>query len=127
MGSASTPPSGLRILIVEDEAVVAMMLEDILIELGHQVVGPVSRVSKALEIVQDTPLDLALLDIQVAGSEVFPVAEFLDERRIPFIFTSGYGRTGLRGSFRDRPVLQKPFSVKSLSDILESVLQKKKL
>jgi CheY-like chemotaxis protein len=124
MGSAATPPKR-RILVVEDEAIVAMMLDDILTELGHQVVGPIHRVNKALEIAQNEPLDMALLDVHVAGTEVYAVAERLEERHIPFVFTTGYGKIGLRESFRDKPVLQKPFSVKSLSDILATVFKEK--
>jgi CheY-like chemotaxis protein len=125
MGSISIPPTGLRILVVEDEAIVAMMLEDILTELGHHVVGPIHRVNKALEIAQNDPIDIALLDVQVAGTEVYAVAERLAERRIPFVFTTGYGKRGLRESFSGRPVLQKPFSVKSLSDILTTIINEK--
>jgi CheY-like chemotaxis protein len=125
MGSVSTPPTGLRILVVEDEAIVAMMLDDILTELGHHVVGPVHRVNKALEIAQNEPIDIALLDVHVAGAEVYEVAERLEARHIPFVFTTGYGKMGLREAFSGRPVLQKPFSVKSLSDILATVLNGK--
>jgi CheY-like chemotaxis protein len=126
MGSVSTPRPGLRILVVEDEVIVAMMLEDILTELGHHVVGPIHRVNKALEIAQNDPIDIALLDVHVAGAEVYAVAERLEARHIPFVFTTGYGKAGLRDAFSARPVLQKPFSVQSLSDILATALNEKK-
>jgi CheY-like chemotaxis protein len=123
MGSDDAPTAGLRILVVEDEAMVAMMLEDILSELGHTVVGPVHRMPKAIELCETELLDFALLDVHVAGEEVYAAADRLIGRGVPFVFTTGYGKRGLKEGYRDQPILQKPFSVKDLSEILANIIQ----
>ncbi|HET7634418.1 MAG TPA: response regulator [Burkholderiales bacterium] len=108
-GQPDTFPAGLRVLLVEDESVVAMLLEDILGELGCKVVGPVARVDKAIEMAQHETLDAAILDVNLNGHDVYPVADALAARSIPFIFATGYGRDSLRPPYDDRPLLQKPF------------------
>lgn len=119
-------PAGLRILVVEDESVIAMLLEDILTQFGHQVVGPVARLGKAVELAHHEALDMAILDVNLNGQEVYPVAEALAKREIPFVFASGYGKSSLRTPFGDRPVLTKPFQWRDLSMILARVEQAKK-
>jgi CheY-like chemotaxis protein len=127
MDHDGAPPASLRILVVEDEAMVAMMLDDILSELGHRVLGPVHRLPKALELSEKEEIDFALLDVHVAGEEVYAVADRLIARGVPFAFTTGYGRRGLREGYQDQPILQKPFSMKDLSGILTTVILTKKL
>lgn len=100
---------GLRVLLVEDEIVIAILLEDMLAELGHTVIGPVARIDKAVEMAQGETLDLAILDVNLDGKEIYPVAEVLDARGIPFLFSTGYGNGGLRALYRNRPILSKPF------------------
>jgi DNA-binding NtrC family response regulator len=116
--------AGLRVLVIEDETLVAMLLEDMLSDVGCQVVGPVPRVSKALEIVTDpaVALDVAILDVNVAGEEVFPVAEALAGRGVPFAFATGYGDSGVRDPWRNRPVLQKPFRQEQITAVLVRAL-----
>jgi CheY-like chemotaxis protein len=109
--------SGRRVLLVEDEIMVALLLEDMLAELGHTVVGPVARLERALEMAQLEPLDVAILDVNINGSEVYPVAEALAARDIPFAFVTGYGGKGLRTLYRDRPTLQKPFRRSDLQEL----------
>jgi CheY-like chemotaxis protein len=109
---------GLRILLVEDEIMVALLLEDMLSELGHAVIGPVSRIDKAVEMAQEETLDLAILDVNLDGKEVYPVAEALDARGIPFVFSTGYGNGGLHAAYRDRPTLSKPFLRRDLLQAL---------
>jgi CheY-like chemotaxis protein len=109
---------GLRVLLVEDEILVALLLEDMLAELGHTVVGPVARLDKALEMAKQEAVDLAILDVRISGQEVYPVAETLTARGIPFIFSTGYGIRGLRLPYRGRPVLQKPFRRHDLQEAL---------
>jgi CheY-like chemotaxis protein len=104
-----TFPSGLRVLLVEDESVVAMLVEDILGELGCEVIGPVAQISKAVEMARHESLDAAILDVNLNGHDVYPVADALAARNIPFIFATGYGRDSLRPPYDDRPLLQKPF------------------
>jgi CheY-like chemotaxis protein len=106
---AAAFPSGLRVLLVEDESVVAMLIEDILRELGCELVGPVAQLHKAVEMARHESLDAAILDVNLNGHDVYPVADALAARGIPFIFATGYGRDSLRPPYDDRPLLQKPF------------------
>lgn len=100
---------GLRVLVVEDEMFVALHLEDLLVSFGCSVAGPVARVQKAIEMAESEALDLAILDVNIDGREVYPVADALARRGIPFIFVTGYGRSGIRPAYHDRPILPKPF------------------
>ncbi|WP_029011231.1 response regulator [Azospirillum halopraeferens] len=110
--------SGLRVLLVEDEAMVAMMLEDMLGDLGCRIIGPAASVAAALELAADPALDGAILDVNVGGEPIYPVAEALTARGIPFVFTTGYGAADIDARFADAPALQKPFSPPSLYDAL---------
>jgi len=102
---------GRRILVVEDEALVAMLLETMLEDMGFSPVGPVGDIDAALDVLSnDTQLDGALLDVNVAGREVFPVASALKAKGIPFIFSTGYGEGGLPEAWRGHPTIQKPFT-----------------
>lgn len=102
---------GRRILVVEDESLVAMLLETILDDLGCETVGPVSSVAEALDVVAARDdLDGGLLDVNVAGVEIFPVAEALAARNLPFVFSTGYGEGGLPDEWKGRITLQKPFT-----------------
>ncbi len=100
---------GLRVLLVEDENMVALLLEDFLAELGHTVVGPVARLDKALETAQREAFDIAILDVNINGEESYPIADALAARGIPFIFATGYDKKSLSAPYSDRPTLQKPF------------------
>src|SRR5271155_2223369 len=94
--------AGMRILVVEDEMMVAMMLEDMLTDLGCEVIKA-GRVAKAFQLIATGGIDCAILDINVAGEPVYPVAQELEELGIPFIFSSGYGAGGLAAKYSDRP------------------------
>ena len=110
--------AGKRVLVVEDELLVALLVEDTLAEAGCIVVGPFARVRDALAAVQAETVDVALLDVNVAGERVFPVAYALEERGVPFLFLTGYGEAALP---RDRPgwdACSKPFYPKQLTDEL---------
>ena len=117
--------TGLRILVVEDEAAISLLLEDMLLDFGCEVIGPVARLSMALETVKQQEIDLAILDVNVAGEPIYPVAEALAQRSVPFVFSTGYGSTGIRDTFRDRPVLQKPFAQQDLKQKLLLALGEK--
>ncbi len=110
--------NGLRILVVEDEAAISLLLEDMLLDFGCEVIGPAARLSAALEAVEREAVDLAILDVNVAGEPIYPEAEALVQRRVPFVFSTGYGSAGIKDAFRDRPVLQKPFAQHDLKQKL---------
>ena len=117
-------PSG-RVLIVEDETMVSMLLEVMLEELGYEVVGPAPGLDKALALAQETVFDVAILDVNLNGRETYPVANVLRERGIPFVFASGYGERGIAESFRGSPVLSKPFQIDDLDRAVAAVLQRR--
>jgi CheY-like chemotaxis protein len=110
--------NGLRVLVVEDEAAISLLLEDMLLDFGCEVVGPAARLAAALEAVERETLDLAILDVNVAGEPIYPVAEALLRRQVPFVFSTGYGSAGIKDTYRDRPVLQKPFAQHDLKQKL---------
>lgn len=105
---------GKRILVVEDDELVAMMVEGMLADIGCEVCGFARSVPEALEIVETLPMDIALLDVNLAGQRVFPVAEALSLKNIPFIFSSGYGAAGVPEEYRSAPVIPKPFRLEEL-------------
>ncbi|NBW08555.1 MAG: response regulator [Caulobacteraceae bacterium] len=114
---------GRTILVVEDESLVAMLLETILEDMGCTPLGPISTVEEALKVVAgDAPFDGALLDVNVAGKEVFPVAAALKERGVPFVFSTGYGEGGLPEEWRGQPTLQKPFTEDAVQHALMKAL-----
>ncbi|MGC1887475.1 MAG: response regulator [Stellaceae bacterium] len=109
-------PAGLRILVVEDEMLIAILIEDMLQELGCHVVGPVSRLDAAMRLAHEEPLDAAILDVSIRGGQVYPVAEKLLARNIPFVLASGYADWALPESLRDQPRLTKPFRQHDLEE-----------
>ena len=113
---------GLRVIVVEDETLVAILLEDMLADLGCEVLWTAHRVPRALDLVAQSAPDAAVLDVNIAGDEVYPVAEALAGRNIPFVFATGYGARGLKESWRGRPTVQKPFQAEHLSRCLLTAL-----
>ncbi len=111
-----------RVLVVEDEMIVALFIEDLLAELGHEVAGVVSRLDDAMARAGDNSFDLAILDVHLAGKEVFPFADALASRGVPFIFATGYGEQGIPQRFRQRPTLQKPFRPDELADTITKLV-----
>ena len=110
----------LRVLVVEDEGLVAMMLEDLLEDLGCEIAGSVGSVRAALEWVGDGgAADFALLDVNLAGEAVFPVADALTARGVPFAFATGYGEDH-DPRFKDAPLLGKPIRQERLAALLKS-------
>lgn len=110
--------AGRRVLVVEDEVAISLLLEDMLIDAGCTVIGPAGRIAAALAHVEADKPDVAILDVNVAGQPIYPVVSALVERDVPFVFSTGYGVAGIDEAYRDRPVLQKPFSQ---SDLLRSL------
>lgn len=104
----------MRVLVVEDEALIAMQLESVLRGAGHAVVGPVGRLDRAVSHALDGPLDAAVLDVNLAGEKVFPVADALARRQIPFVFLTACGQDVVPERFWARPFLRKPYRAKPL-------------
>jgi CheY-like chemotaxis protein len=115
-------PSGCRIFVVEDEFLIRMLLEDMLTDLGHAVAAAAGSVGEAAELAKTSEFDLAILDVNLDGRDVYPVAEILAERNLPFVFVTGYGGRGLPEAYRDRPTLQKPFQLEDLRRTLANVI-----
>jgi CheY-like chemotaxis protein len=105
-------------LVVEDEAPVALLIEDMLEDMGCTVAASAASVPEALDHVAKGGFDLALLDINLSGERIDPVALALQARRIPFLFASGYGTAGLKDEGEAFPVLQKPFRADALRSAL---------
>lgn len=104
------PLKGLKVLVVEDQAPIALQMEDMLVESECEVVGPASRVGQALRLLSDNAVDAAVLDLNIAGELVYPVADALDARGLPYVFATGYSPSDVADRYGHRPVLQKPFS-----------------
>lgn len=112
---------GKRILVVEDEAIIAMMVEEMLIELGASVVGPAPSLPMARNLIETAPIDAAVLDVNIRSDRIDPVAELLRERRIPFVFATGYG-AGASSAKEGELVLEKPYTSDRLLGALTSAL-----
>jgi CheY-like chemotaxis protein len=129
MTSAPQPQSpgpAKRILVVEDELMIRMLLEDMLGELGYTVAAEAARIDEALEAAQTADFDIAILDVNLNGQPISPVADALVARGMPFVFATGYGERGLPEPYRDRPTLKKPFQMDGLKQMLQSALDRGK-
>ena len=113
---------GKRILVVEDEPILAMSLEDMLIDLGCIVVGPALRLAEAHALAASEPLDAAVLDVNMGEGTSFDVAATLAERGVPLCFSTGYGQSGVDAAYASAPVLQKPYRAESLERALLALL-----
>ncbi len=114
--------NGRRVMVVEDESLVAMLLETILEDMGCTPVGPAATVDEGLAMAESEALDAALLDVNVAGRQIFPVAEALKARGVPFVFSTGYGEGGLPDEWRGQTTLQKPFTENAVREALMKAL-----
>ena len=112
------PTAAQRILVVEDELMIRMLLEDMLGELGYTVAAEAARIDEALEAAKTAEFDLAILDVNLNGQPISPVADALVARGTPFVFATGYGEHGLPEPYRDRPTLKKPFQIEGLKQML---------
>lgn len=119
LGNNEAKLGGMRILVVEDMFLVAEVISEQLQSCGCEVIGPVSRVDRALSLVRDAPLDGALLDVNLNGELCFPVAEALRELGIPFAFLTGYDSSAVPPEYRTIPRLGKPFLGAALARLAE--------
>lgn len=114
---------GLAVFVVEDEALVVLNLEDMLAELGCSVVGPAMRLDRALAMAdKGIEADAAILDVNLGGEKVFPLAERLVASGMPVVFATGYGRAGLPEIFHALPILQKPYTVAEVAAGLRAAM-----
>ena len=116
------PLSGRRVLVVEDEMIVAWLLQDMLADLGCAVVGPAARVAQALAMIDAEAIDAAVLDVNLNGQKSYPVADALTARGVPFVFSTGYETESLPNDYQSLPLLQKPFKRSELGDTLAQLL-----
>jgi CheY-like chemotaxis protein len=117
--SVAPQGEGLAILVVDDETLIAMLLEDVLIDLGCTVVGPAASVAQSLALVDGgRMIDGALLDINLRGELVYPLADVLRERGIPFVFITGNALHGIDSRYAAIPAVTKPFSSETISDVV---------
>jgi CheY-like chemotaxis protein len=119
-----SPLAGRRILVVEDEMLVAIMVEDLLTELGCEVVGPAASVADALHLVMLGHLDGAVLDVNLGSEMVYAVADLLSLTRVPYVFVTGYGSGGLDAGHQGHPTIQKPFHMDRFCDDLSQALER---
>ena len=115
--------AGLRVMVVEDEALVAMLTCDTLEDLGCQVLGPFATAEKALGSLQSNPVDMAVLDVNLGdGQTSGPVASALAAASTPFLFTTGYGSSSMLGEFPQAPIVTKPFTETQLEKALNDLI-----
>jgi CheY-like chemotaxis protein len=113
---------GKRILVVEDELMIRMLLEDMLTDLGHTLAGEAGRIDEALALAKQGDFDVAILDVNLNGQPISPVVEVLVARGLPFVFATGYGQRGVPEPYRQTPTLQKPFQSEALARAIEAAI-----
>ena len=114
-------PQKQRVLIVEDEAMIRMMLADMLADIGHDVAAEAATLEEARRCAEETDFDFAILDVNLDGLRSFPVADVLAGRAIPFAFATGYGAAGIDEAYRAAPILAKPFMLGDLRGLVARI------
>ena len=113
---------GKRVLVVEDEALITMLFEDILGDFACEVVGPAMNIRQATELAEAAEIDIAILDVNLNGEPSFPVASKLRSRGVPLVFSSGYGSADMPSEWQRTPILPKPFTSDEVADALAGLL-----
>jgi CheY-like chemotaxis protein len=122
--SAALPElAGRKVLLVEDESLIIMMIEDALADLGCEIAGVASRFDDAVTKARTLAFDLAILDVNLNGLQTFPIADIIRARAIPFVFATGYGAASVPKDLNAAPVLQKPFAASDLAQALSTALR----
>lgn len=116
-----TETRGRRVLVVDDETLITMLIEDMLTDLGCATVGPAHQLNEALGLAREADFDCAILDLNLNGASTAPVAKALQARNIPFAFVSGYAVSDLGPDFEAAPVLQKPFNAQDIAAVLDRI------
>ncbi len=112
--------AGKRVLVVEDELMIRMLLQDMLADLGHTLAGEAGRIEDAVALAKQGEFDIAILDVNLNGQPISPVVEVLLERGVPFVFATGYGQRGVPEPYRGSPTLQKPFQADALAEAINA-------
>jgi CheY-like chemotaxis protein len=120
MTSGEVSVGGKRVLVVEDELMIRMLLQDMLTDLGYTLAGEAGRIDEAMALARDGEFDVAILDVNLNGQPISPVVEILVARGLPFVFATGYGQRGVPEPYRQRPTLQKPFQADALAQAIEA-------
>jgi CheY-like chemotaxis protein len=113
-----------RVLVVEDELMIRMLLEGMLTDLGHTVAAEAGEIGEAIKLAKEAKFDVAILDVNLNDKPITPVVEVLMKRGVPFVFASGYGQRGVPEVYRKNPTLQKPFQAEALAQALDAALAK---
>ena len=121
---ADVDVAGRRVLVVEDEVLIAFLIEETLAGMGCEIVGPAANLDAALQLANEAAIDAAILDVSIRDGKVYPVAARLEELGIPFAFASGYGDWTMPDAMRDRPRLAKPFTIVALEQQIRSLCQR---
>jgi CheY-like chemotaxis protein len=124
MSSEARTAAGRRILVVEDESMIRMLLDGMLSDLGYTMVAEAGAIDEAVALAKQAEFDAAILDVNLNGQSITPVVEILVARGLPFVFATGYGLRGVPAAYRNHPTLQKPFQVEALARALEAIALK---
>jgi CheY-like chemotaxis protein len=120
MKAGEVAVAGKRVLVVEDELMIRMLLQDMLADLGHTLAGEAGRIDEAMALATSGEFDVAILDVNLNGQPISPVVEILVARGLPFVFATGYGQRGVPEPYRQTPTLQKPFQADALAQAIEA-------
>ena len=112
-----------NVFLVEDETMIRMMVADMLEELGYRVAAEAGEINQALALAASTDFDFAVLDVNIGGHVISPVADLIAARKRPFLFASGYGSRGLPEKYGHHPALEKPFEIEKLAQTIERTLK----
>ena len=112
----------ISVLVVDDEPMIRMLIQDMLDDLGHTLAGEAARIDEALKLASQAEFDVAILDVDLNGQPIWPVAEVLVARGLPFVFATGYGQRGVPEPYRGTPTLRKPFDADALEQAITAVL-----
>jgi CheY-like chemotaxis protein len=122
--SSEAKTAAKRVLIVEDELMIRMLLEGMLTDLGHTVAAEAGSIEEAMALAKEADFDIAVLDVNLNGQPITPVVEVLVQRGLPFVFASGYGQRGVPEPYRSSPTLQKPFQADALAQAIDAAAPK---
>ena len=121
---AAKAKAGTRILVVEDEPMIRMLLEGMLFDLGYTMTAEAGAIDEAVALAREAEFDAAILDVNLNGQPITPVVEILVKLGVPFVFSTGYDLRGVPEAYRDNPTLQKPFQTEALEQALKAITPK---